>query len=72
MLTDENFKLKHDKPGLLTMASAGKNKNNSQFFISTIATEFLDGTHVVFGESYSSFEFTLRGCVSWKRTGQDF
>jgi cyclophilin family peptidyl-prolyl cis-trans isomerase len=48
--------VKHDKPGLLSMANAGPGTDGSQFFLTFVPTPWLDGRHTIFGEVVSGQE----------------
>ena len=57
---NENFKLNHTSLGLVSMANAGLNSNGSQFFLTIVATHWLDGRHVVFGKVISGMEVAYK------------
>jgi len=54
------LRLRHDRPGLLSMANAGPNTNGSQFFLTEVPTPWLDGKHAVFGKVIANLELVAK------------
>ena len=64
-----NHQFKHDGPGVLSMANSGPDTNGSQFFITLVATPWLDGKHVVFGKVTNGIDVLKRMEAVGSRSG---
>ncbi|MEX2599334.1 MAG: peptidylprolyl isomerase [Dehalococcoidia bacterium] len=64
--------LRHDRPGVLSMANAGPNTNGSQFFLTHTPTPHLDGRHAVFGHVIEGMDVLLRLTIRDPGANPDF